>query len=111
MQQKSPMIACKSTFTLSLLFFLVIGYGQDTSFVKSAYGGGSLTVPDGMTWHIDRIFVNSGMGYNIQISNANFKSNYTSGEKILMPLYLAEMELLDKNAEVVYIFYINQRKE
>jgi hypothetical protein len=94
-----------------MLFWVLIGYSQDTSFVKSAYGGSSITVPAGVTWQVDRVFVNNGTGYNIQIRNANFKSSYSSGEKIFVPLYIAEMELLDKKEEVFYIFYITQRKE
>jgi hypothetical protein len=94
-----------------MLFWVGIGYGQDTSFVKSAYGGSSITVPAGVTWQIDRVFINNGTGYNIQISNANFKSSYTSGEKISVPLYISEMELLNKKEGVFYIFYINQQKE
>ena len=82
---------------------------QDTSFVKSAYGGSSLTVPEGVSWQIEKAFINSGDGYNILISNSNFKSNYAAGEKIQTPYYIAEMELLGKKDGVFYILYIRQQ--
>ena len=50
-----------------MLFWVLIGYSQDTSFVKSAYGGSSITVPAGVTWQVDRVFVNNGTGYNIKL--------------------------------------------
>lgn len=84
-------------------------YAQDTSFVKSAYGGSSLTVPEGVSWKVERAFINSGDGYNILVSNSNFKPLYSSGEKLQTPYFLAEMELLDKKDGVFYILYIRQQ--
>lgn len=96
---------------LSFLFFLGFGtyYAQDTSFVKSAYGGSSLTVPEGVSWRVEKAFINSGDGYNILVSNSNFKPVYASGEKLQTPYYMAEMELLDKKDGVFYILYIHQQ--
>jgi len=93
-------------------FFLLIWIGkslaQDTTFVKSAYGGSSLTVPEGVSWKIEKAFINSGDGYNILVSNSNFNPVYVSGEKLQTPYYMAEMELLDKKDGVFYILYIRQ---
>jgi hypothetical protein len=98
---------------LSFLFLLGLGtyYAQDTTFVKSAYGGSSLTVPEGVRWSIEKAFINSGDGYNILISKGNFKPVYEPGEKIQTPYYMAEMELLDKKDGVFYILYIRQQKQ
>lgn len=101
----------KHPFFCILFLWMGLGYGQDTSIVKTVYGGSSITVPSGVTWQIERAFVNDGTGYNLQIRNANFKSSYTSEEKIFVPLYIAEMELLDKKDGIYYILYIHQRKE
>jgi len=97
-----------------VLFFLClmglgIYYAQDTSFVKSAYGGSSLTIPEGVSWKIEKAFINSGDGYNILVSNSNFKPVYASGEKLQTPYYMAEIELLDKKDGVFYILYIRQQ--
>ena len=101
----------KSLFGLVLFFLTLNGFAQDTSFVRSAYGGGSLTVPNGVCWKITKAFINSGDGYNILISNRNFKSEYLAGEKIQTPYYIAEMELLDKKEGVFYLLYIEQRNQ
>jgi hypothetical protein len=94
-------------------FFLLIWIGkslaQDTTFVKFAYGGSSLTVPEGVSWKIEKAFINSGDGYNILVSNSNFNPVYVSGVKLQTPYYMAEMELLDKKDGVFYILYIRQQ--
>ncbi|MFM7595497.1 MAG: hypothetical protein ACKO4Y_04895 [Flavobacteriales bacterium] len=97
-------LGCMVALTLSLHALC-----QDTTFIKSAYGGGSITVPEGVVWKITKALVNSGDGYNILISNHNFKSEYSPGEKIQLPYYLAEMELLDKKEGVFYLLYIEQQ--
>lgn len=99
----------KKLFSFFLLIWVGTTFAQDSSFVKSAYGGSSLTVPEGVIWQIEKAFINSGDGYNILISNSNFKSNYAPGEKIQTPYYIAEMELLDKKDGVFYILYIRQQ--
>ena len=94
-----------------LLMCSSLAFAQDTTLVKSCYGGGSLTVPNGVTWVIEKAYINSGDGYNILVSNANLKKMYFSGEKLQTPYYMAEMELLDKKDGVFYIFYLRQSKE
>ncbi len=101
----------RKLFSFFLLILVGTTIAQDTSFVKSAYGGSSLTVPEGVSWAIEKALINSGDGYNILISNANFKPIYAPGEKIQTPYYMAEMELLDKKDGVFYILYIRQLKQ
>ncbi|MFM1810162.1 MAG: hypothetical protein RLZZ382_1387 [Bacteroidota bacterium] len=100
----------RKLFSFFLLIWAGTTFAQDTSFVKSAYGGSSLTVPEGVSWKIEKAYINGGDGYNILVSNSNFKPVYTSGEKLQTPYYMAEMELLDKKDGVVfYILYIRQQ--
>jgi len=94
-----------------VLIFSKLAFAHDTTLVKSCYGGGSLTVPNGVTWVIEKAYINSGDGYNILVSNSNFKKIYRGGEKLQTPYYMAEMELLDKKDGVFYIFYLRQSKE
>ena len=96
---------------LIVLSLATFGFSQDTTLLRSCYGGGSLTVPQGVSWTIEKAYINSGDGYNILVSNANFKPLYRSGEKLQTPYYIAEMELLDKKDGVFYIFYLRQRKD
>lgn len=98
-----------SVFILLMSSSLV--FAQDTTLVKSCYGGGSLTVPKGVTWVVEKAYINSGDGYNIMVSNSNFKKTYRSEEKLQTPYYMAEMELLDKKDGVFFIFYLRQSKE
>jgi hypothetical protein len=94
-----------------LLFFLLLSvsiYGQDTTFVRSAYAGSSLTVPQKVTWQIEKAFINNGDGYNLKINPSVFKPLYQAGEKIQIPFYTAEMELLNNQEGVYYFLYIKE---
>jgi hypothetical protein len=82
---------------------------QDSTFYKSAYGGGYIVVPENETWEIDRAFVNDGNAYSIQISNSNFDTIYNSGDTIQAPYYIAEMELLSNKEMVQYQIYFKQK--
>ncbi|MFT5859975.1 MAG: hypothetical protein ACI865_002082 [Flavobacteriaceae bacterium] len=82
---------------------------QDSTFYKSAYGGGYIVVPENETWEIDRAFVNDGNAYSIQISNSNFDATYHAGDTIHTPYYIAEMELLSDKQMVQYQFYFKQK--
>lgn len=97
-------------FLLTLLL-AAFGFSQDTTLIRSCYGGGSLTVPEGFSWVIEKAYINSGDGYNILVSNSNFKPKYRSGEKLQTPYYMAEMELLDRKEGVFYFFYLRQSKD
>jgi hypothetical protein len=97
-----------------LFFFLGIRFlasAQDSSFVKSYYGGSSLKVPENKTWTIEKAFISGGDGYNIKIAAGNFKLSYTGGETINFPYYIAEMELISDKSMMSYIVYITEKKE
>lgn len=84
-------------------------YAQDSTFYKSAYAGGHLVVPVNENWLLDRVFVNGGDAYSIQVANTNFNLNYISGDTIRAPYYIAEMELLSNKEMVQYQFYFKQK--
>lgn len=84
-------------------------FAQDSTFYKSAYAGGYLVVPQNENWELDRVFVNDGEAYSIQISNTNFDVNYIAGDTIRTPYYIAEMELLNNRTMVQYQFYFKQK--
>lgn len=97
--------------TLILLSFWTTGYSQDSTVYKAAYAGTNIIVPDNQTWKIDRIFINDGNAYSIQVSNTNLDSLYHAGDTIRLPYYVAEMELLDKKDMVQFQLYIKPEEE
>ena len=81
---------------------------QDSTFVKVAYGGSYITVPEGENWGIERVFITGNDGYSIQVSNTNFQPSYSSLDTIRVPHYIAEMEMLSPNDMLQYKFYIRK---
>lgn len=98
----------KSTFVYILLLSFS-SIGQDSTFYKSAYAGSHLIVPENEHWHLDRVFVNGGDAYSIQVANTNFNKTYHAGDTIRAPYYIAEMELLSNKEMVQYQFYFKQK--
>jgi len=103
-------------FILILLFASCqIVYGNyefsDTSFVKSFFGGSSFTIPAGKRWTIEKAYISSNDGYNILINKNTFSGPFKSGEKLSIPYYIPEMELLSKKDMVSYLLYIKEEKE
>ena len=97
-----------------ILFLIAIltsfnSFSQDSTFYKSAYAGSHMIVPQDENWKLDRVFVNGGDAYSIQVANANFKETYHSGDTIRAPYYIAEMELLTAKEMVQYQFYFKQK--
>jgi hypothetical protein len=100
--------------TLCIALFSSLGsqlYSQDTTFVKSYYGGSTTKVPEHKTWVIKNAFITSGDGYNIKIALTNFEEKYTAGQVINFPYYIAEMELLSERSMVSYLVTIIENKE
>ena len=89
---------------VAAVFLVVSSYTfcQDSTFVKVFYAGSSIKVPAERTWKIEKAYITSGDGYNIQISLSNFKSNYAGEESVSFPYYIAEMELLTDRSSVSY---------
>jgi hypothetical protein len=98
---------------ISAVFLVFSSYVfcQDSTFVKYFYGGSVVNVPDSSTWKIEKAYISSGDGYNIQISLKTFKEEYLPKEKISFPYYIAEMELLTDRSSVSYIVTIRSRRK
>ena len=92
-----------------IAFLSFSAFGQESTFYKSAYAGGHLVVPQTESWELDRVFVNDGNAYSIQVSNSNFQESYSAGDTIRAPYYSAEMELLSNKEMVQYQFYFKQK--
>ena len=97
---------------LGLVYIALLSFsafGQDSTFYKSAYAGGHLVVPQTESWQLDRVFVNGGDAYSIQVANSNFNETYRPGDTICAPYYIAEMELLSNKEMVQYQFYFKKK--
>ncbi len=81
-------------------------HAQDSTFVKMAYGGSYITVPQGESWGIERVFITGNDGFSIQVSNTNFQASYSSSDTIRVPHYIAEMEMLSAGDMLQFKFYI-----
>ena len=81
-------------------------HAQDSTFVKMAYGGSYITVPQGESWGIERVFITGNDGYSIQVSNDNFDAKYSALDTIRVPHYIAEMEMLSARDMLQFKFYI-----
>jgi len=96
---------------LAFFIFLAqgcISFSQDTTFLKITYAGNKLTVPENKIWKIDRVFISEGGQYAIQISTNNFSTIYNPKDTIVLPLYIPEMELLNRKDMVQFHFYISE---
>lgn len=92
-----------------IAFLSYSAFGQDSTFYKSAYAGSHLVVPQTESWQLDRVFVNGGDAYSIQVANTNFNETYHAGDTIRAPYYIAEMELLSNKEMVQYQFYFKKK--
>ena len=94
---------------LFILCFVAFAASAQETLYKSAYAGGHLVVPQTESWQLDRVFVNGGDAYSIQVANSNFNETYHAGDTIRAPYYIAEMELLSNKEMVQYQFYFKQK--
>jgi hypothetical protein len=101
----------KKILFIMLLDGSSIIYAQDSTFVKTVFAGSMLKVPKDKTWVIEKAFINAGDGYNVKINNANFKTLYNQKETLVVPSYIAEMELITDKSMMSYIVYITEKKE
>ena len=62
-----------------LIYIALLSYssfGQDSSVYKSTYAGSHMIVPENENWQLDRVFVNGGEAYSIQVANTNFEEMF-----------------------------------
>jgi hypothetical protein len=98
----------RSILTLFIAFNFHIVLSQDSTILKIAYSGSYFTVPPGKVWVLNRAFINDGGQYNIAISNNNFLSEYSENEKIQLPYYIPEIELLNSKQLMQYQLYFKE---
>ena len=96
---------------LVLSALVLSGQAQDSTLVKLGLAGTKLVVPDSCSWRIERVFISCGDNFNIQVSTNHFKPIYAAKEDLILPLYIAEMELLTNRAMVSYTLNIIATKE
>jgi hypothetical protein len=99
---------------LASAIFIVVSsftFGQDSTFVRCFYGGSVVNVPDSSSWKIEKAYITSGDGYNIQISLKTFQEEYPPKEQISFPYYIAEMEMLTDRSSVSYIVTIRSTRK
>lgn len=94
---------------ICISFISCSAFGQDSTFYKSAYAGSHMIVPENENWQLDRVFINGGDAYSIQVANTNFNKTYHAGDTIRAPYYIAEMELLSNKEMVQYQFYFKKK--
>lgn len=99
----------KSTLHIIFLLICKLVSAQDSSFVKTFYGGSKIVIPKSKIWIIEKAYISGGDGYNIQINQSHFQKEYKSEETILIPYYIPEMELLSNKNMASYFLTINQK--
>ena len=75
---------------------------------KVVIAGSYLVVPCGKCWKIDKLFISTDNGYNIQINKNLLNPVYHAGDTIRLPYYVAEMELAGKVNPAQYTLHINE---
>ena len=75
---------------------------------KVLFASSHLVVPLNKTWQVEKVFVNTGDGYNIQVSKSILKPVYHAGDTIRLPYYTAEMELIENKGTTQYILHISE---
>lgn len=74
---------------------------------KQGMLGTSFTVPLSKIWKVKRVFVSDNSGHNILVSSVLFPGEYKEGEKIHVPSWTAESNLLGNDQSLLnYIFEI-----
>jgi hypothetical protein len=76
---------------------------------KQLMAGSIFSVPPGKTWKVKRVYVNDGGSSNILVTSLKFEHTFAAGEKIAVPSWTAEGELLNGDQSgFIYIFKIEE---
>jgi hypothetical protein len=76
---------------------------------KQSMAGSILSVPAGKNWKVKRVYVNDGGSSNILVTSLKFDHTFMEGEKIAVPSWTAEGELLNGDQSgFTYIFKIEE---
>ena len=74
---------------------------------KQGMVGTTFSVPSSRIWKVKRVFVSDNGGHNILVTSVRFPSEYHAGEKINVPAWTAESNLLGADmGSLNYIFEI-----
>ena len=93
---------------LNFVAFLHPLAAQDSTFVQYFYSGSRFTVPPNCIWVIDKAFIGNEGEYQIQIANTHFNPQYQTGDILIIPYYVAEMELITSRSLVRFALTIHQ---
>jgi hypothetical protein len=74
--------------------------------------GNVITVPQGKRWKVKHVTCQTGIGdYSVLVTSVKFKDSYAEGEKIVMPAFTPEANLLTSDmSEISYNFVIIESK-
>ena len=76
---------------------------------KQGMVGTSFTVPENTIWLVKRVYCNDGGSYNVLVTSIKYDKPLMAGEKIFVPTWSAESELLNKKSTTFnYIFKIEE---
>lgn len=82
------------------------------TFTRTGMMGSAFTVPEGKVWNVKSVFCNTG-SYNIKVTSVKYKDEYLPGEKVTLPSWCAEAELLDggNSSSMMYSVKIEERRK
>ena len=75
---------------------------------KVVIAGSYILVPPAKNWSVEKLFISTDNGFNIQINKDILKPIYHAGDTIRLPYYVAEMELAGKVNPAQYTLYITE---
>ena len=76
---------------------------------KQGMVGTNFTVPENTIWLIKRVYCNDGGSYNVLVTSIKYDKPLMAGEKLFVPTWTAEAELLNKKSTTFnYIFKIEE---
>lgn len=76
---------------------------------KQGMVGTSFTVPENTIWMVKRVYCNDGGSYNVLVTSIKYDKPLMAGEKLYVPSWSAESELLNKKSSTFnYIFKIEE---
>lgn len=74
---------------------------------KQGMVGSAFTVPSSKKWYVKRVLVSDNSGHKVVVSSIPFSKEYAEGEKIQVPSWTAESNLLSDDLSILnYIFEI-----
>lgn len=105
---------CRSIFLAGGLWYAAVSAQSLTSdslntISLSGTMGSAFTVPKDKIWKVESLFCSAG-SYNVKVTSVKFKAQYLAGEKITLPAWCAEAELLDaaNSSSLMYLLKLRE---